>query len=108
MLPGHSSLQLLRDLIHIATGKVAMKLIHKKLGDQAELRDIAHTILEVTGICPMCDQETRIRGRPCPSCHAQQSRYISGRIERYKLILHVVPEILSEILEMEEKQAEKQ
>ncbi len=106
MLLHHSSLQLLKDLIHIATGKVAMNLIHKKLGNKAELRDIAHTILEVTGICPMCDQETRIGNRPCPSCHAPQSRFIHNRIERYKLILHVVPEILAEILQTEEKGGE--
>jgi len=94
----NSKLLLLKDLIEITTEKVAMELLYKKLKGVMHKKDISHTILEITGLCPLCDGNKKINNSYCPSCMDDLLRYKKNRINRYNYILNVVPEILQKIL----------
>jgi len=97
MKTSNSQLLLLKDLIEIATEKLAMELIYKELKGKMKKKDISHTILEITEFCPLCSGSRKIENQYCPSCMDGFFRFKKNRLNRYKSILNVVPDILNKL-----------
>jgi len=98
MKTSNSQLLLLKDLIEIATEKLAMELIFKELKGKIKKEDISHTILEITGLCPLCSGRRKLGTQYCPSCMNGFLRFKTNKLKRYRTILKVTPDILNKLI----------
>lgn len=97
----------MRALMQVATPSGALKIMWRILNEEnpgsLDLADVAHTLMEVTRayFCPLCQGSRFYEGRSCPSCHADQGRYIDVdfRIKRYRILIPIAQRALKQTLQ---------
>ena len=97
----------LKNLIQLISGNALQKILEKKLKGQLSSAEIAITLFEITNRCFLCNGSGNIENKKCPCCYGDPIQFWENRIKRYKLILAIIPDILSVVLSSENSNDDK-
>lgn len=91
--------QLFKSLLTVLTPFETFNELSERLKGKLSPEDIAFTIYEVTKICGRCKDKRKIGRNKCPVCSGKSENYLKfylNRLDRYRLILSVVPDVWKE------------